>query len=133
MFLARGHAYVYLAYGCWPALNVTAGAEGEGSAVLLRALEPLAGIERMHRPASGRMLDLARGPGRLARAMRVPLALDGADLCGGGRLWLGAAPRPPQELVTTRRIGITKDADLPLRFFERGNPFVSGPRRDLRA
>ena len=78
---------------------------------------------------TARLLDIARGPGRLAGAMRVTLADDGADLCGDGPLWLGAPVRPVGAIATTTRIGITKDAGRPLRFFERGNPFVSGPRR----
>ncbi len=130
MFLKRGHAYVYISYGCWPMLNVSAGEEGTGTAVLLRALEPVQGLEAMREArAAGRVLDLARGPGRLAGAMRVTLADDGADLCGPGPLWLGAPVRPAGPVVTATRIGITKDSERPLRFFERGNPFVSGPRR----
>lgn len=130
MFLRRGHAYVYISYGCWPMLNVSADAEGIGTAVLLRALEPLEGIETMRRlRATDRVLDLARGPGRLAGAMGVTLADDRADLCGDGALFLATPVRHPHPIVTATRIGITKDADRPLRFFERGNPFVSGPRR----
>ena len=91
MFLKRGHAYVYISYGCWPMLNVSAGEAGVGTAVLLRALEPIEGIEAMRESrAAARLLDIARGPGRLAGAMRVTLADDGADLCGDGPLWLGA-------------------------------------------
>ena len=130
MFLERGHAYVYISYGCWPMLNVSAGEAGVGTAVLLRALEPIDGIEAMRESrGAARILDIARGPGRLAGAMRVTLADDGADLCGDGPLWLGAPLGPPMTIATTTRIGITKDAERPLRFFERGNPFVSGPRR----
>ena len=132
MFLQRGHAYVYIAYGCWPVLNVTSEESGVGTAVLLRALEPLEGVDAMHRHrATERLHDVARGPGRLAAAMRVTLAHDGLDLCGDGALWLGAAVRPPKEVVSAPRIGITRDAERPLRFFERGNSFVSGPRRLL--
>ncbi|MGH6926178.1 MAG: DNA-3-methyladenine glycosylase [Propylenella sp.] len=131
MFLERGHAYVYIAYGCWPVLNVTSEEAGVGAAVLIRALEPLEGIEAMRELRGGGAGDreLARGPGRLAGAMAVTLAHDGADLCGPGALHLAAAVRKPVEIATTTRIGITKDAHLPLRFFERGNPFVSGSRR----
>jgi DNA-3-methyladenine glycosylase len=132
MFLPRGHAYVYISYGCWPMLNVSAGEEGVGTAVLLRALEPLEGTEAMcmHR-GTERLLDIARGPGRLAVAMGVTLADDGIDLCGDGPLWLGTPIRKRDPIVTTTRIGITKDAERPLRFLESGNPFVSGPRRLL--
>jgi len=130
MFLRRGHAYVYIAYGVWPALNVSSEDAGIGAAVLLRALEPLEGLAEMRQArGAGRDLDLARGPGRLASAMQVTLAHDGVDLCGDGALYLAAETRRPEPIVTATRIGITKDAERPLRFFERGNPNVSGPRR----
>jgi DNA-3-methyladenine glycosylase len=74
-------------------------------------------------------VDLARGPGRLAAAMRVTTAHDGIDLCGPSQLWLGAPVRAAGPIGVSTRIGITKDADRRLRFFERGSPYVSGPRR----
>jgi DNA-3-methyladenine glycosylase len=132
MFLERGHAYVYIAYGCWPVLNVTSEAAGIGTAVLVRALEPLQGIEQMQlgrKPA--RLVDLTRGPGRLAAAMRITMAHDGVDLCGTGALWLGTPVREPDAIGISTRIGISKDADRPLRFFERGSRYVSGPRHLL--
>ncbi len=127
MFLRRGHAYVYISYGVWPMLNVSSEEAGIGEAVLIRALEPLQGIEAMRGDAT-RVLDIARGPGRLARAMRVSIADDGVDLCGPGPLFLAAPTKPAQAIGISIRIGITKDADRPLRFFERGNPYVSGPK-----
>jgi DNA-3-methyladenine glycosylase len=134
MFHERGHAYVYIAYGCWPMLNVSSEAMGVGAGVLLRALEPLEGIAEMHRRrATDRLVDLARGPGRLAAAMRVTLAEDGLDLCGEGPLWLGEALRAPAQIGVSVRIGITKEATRPLRFYERGSAFVSGPRRLIAA
>ncbi|HEX4761251.1 MAG TPA: DNA-3-methyladenine glycosylase [Sphingomicrobium sp.] len=132
MFLERGHAYVYIAYGCWPVLNVTSEAAGIGTAVLVRALEPLEGIEAMQRGRKpARLVDLARGPGRLAAAMRITMAHDGVDLCGTGPLWLGTSMREPNAIGVSTRIGISKDTDRPLRFFQRGSPYVSGPRRLL--
>ena len=129
LFLPRGHSYVYLSYGCWPLLNISAGEAGEGTGVLFRALEPVDGLEAM-RTAFPHVKDrdLARGPGRLARAMRVGMELDGLDFCGEGPLWLAPASRESRALGASVRIGITKAADLPLRFFERDSPFVSGPR-----
>jgi DNA-3-methyladenine glycosylase len=130
LFGEIGHAYVYISYGCWPMLNVTAEVAGVGAGVLIRALEPLEGIDEMRENRGiERLLDLARGPGRLAAAMRITLADDGRDLCGPGPLWLGAAVREPGEILTSPRIGITKEAGRLLRFLERGNPFISGPRR----
>ncbi len=130
MFLERGHAYVYISYGVWPMLNVTSEKPGIGAALLVRAAEPLLGIEAMRRgPNAGRDSDIARGPGRLARAFAITLAHDAADLCGSGSLFLAAPLRPVGKILTTTRIGITKDVERPLRFIERGNPSVSGPRR----
>ena len=134
MFLERGHAYVYIAYGVWPALNVASETPGVGAGVLIRALEPLDGVDEMRRNRGTESLrDLARGPGRLTAAMGVTPSLDGIDLCAPGPLWLGATLREPTEVGITTRIGISKEAERPLRFFERGSPFVSGPRRLLGA
>jgi DNA-3-methyladenine glycosylase len=129
MFLKRGHAYVYISYGVWPMLNVTSEEEGVGAALLLRALEPLTGTQAMRAGPGGTPRALARGPGRLARAMAITLAHDAADLCGPGPLFLAAAVRPAGEIRTTTRIGITKDAERPLRFIEAASPFLSGSRR----
>jgi DNA-3-methyladenine glycosylase len=138
MFLRRGHAYVYFSYGNHFMLNVSAERAGIGGGVLIRALEPLEGLEHMeyHRKTA-RILDLARGPGRLASALRIDRPLDGTDLCAPGPLWLGAVtiPRHPAPgerraltLGKSPRIGITRAAHRLLRFYERGSPFVSGPR-----
>ncbi len=129
LFLERGHAYVYFVYGCWYALNVSGETAGIGAGVLLRALEPIEGIELMQRQrGTQKMLDLARGPGRLATAMGVDRSLDGVDLCGTGPLWLGADRRRPVLLGESVRIGITREVHRKLRFFERDNAFVSGAR-----
>ena len=130
LFLERGHAYVYFVYGCWFSLNVSAGREGIGSGVLLRALEPLEGLDVMaaNRPGS-RPADLARGPGRLATALGITRELDGQDLCGkSGPLWLADAVRRRGRIAVGPRIGISREAHRLLRFFEIGNPSVSGPR-----
>ncbi|MYZ49069.1 DNA-3-methyladenine glycosylase [Propylenella binzhouense] len=128
MFLRRGHAYVYIAYGCWPVLNVSSEAEGIGTAVLLRAGEPLAEADGNGAPGP----KAASGPGRLARHLGITLAEDGADLCSGGPLHLAAATRPAGPIAVGPRIGITKAAERPLRFFELGNAAVSGPARGNR-
>ncbi|WP_202357020.1 DNA-3-methyladenine glycosylase [Mesorhizobium sp. 113-3-3] len=129
LFLERGHAYVYLAYGTSMMLNVSSEAEGVGTGVLIRALEPLEGIEIMRRNRGvERLRDLARGPGRLATALRIDRSLDGLDLCRRGPLWLARDDLEPGKIGQSIRIGITKDADRMLRFYVRGSPFVSGPR-----
>jgi DNA-3-methyladenine glycosylase len=129
LFYKRGHAYVYFAYGSCYLLNVSSEVRGVGAGVLLRALEPLEGVGLMERHRGvTRLRDLARGPGRLAEALQVDLRQDGVDLCAPGDLWLGTAVRDPGTIGVSVRIGITRDAHRELRFYERGNPFVSGPR-----
>ncbi|GAC1666880.1 MAG: DNA-3-methyladenine glycosylase [Candidatus Acidiferrum sp.] len=149
MYLHRGHAYVFFNYGAHFMLNVSSEPPGVGGGILIRALEPLEGIEQMerHRKTS-RLLDLTRGPGRLAAALKIDRRHDGIDLCGGkrpsgkkrdaGKLWLGElrakaeGEQRSEAVETTVRIGITRAAHEPLRFYERGNPFVSGPKHLLR-
>ena len=133
LYLERGHAYVYFAYGSSYMCNVTSEPAGTGAGVLLRALEPLDGIDvMMLRRGSSRLCDLARGPGRLAAALAIDRRCDGIDLCAAGKLWLAAAPWAPGPIARSVRIGITREVDRPWRFYERGSPAVSGPRR-LRA
>ncbi|WP_179295959.1 MULTISPECIES: DNA-3-methyladenine glycosylase [unclassified Mesorhizobium] len=128
LFLERGHAYVYLAYGVSMMLNVSSEAEGTGTGVLIRALEPLEGIAIMRQNRGvERLRDLARGPGRLAAALRIDRSLDGLDLCREGPLWLAKDGQKAGDIGQGIRIGITKDADRLLRFYVRGSPFVSGP------
>lgn len=128
LFLERGHAYVYFIYGNHFMLNVSAEEAGIGGGVLLRALEPLQGLELMRR-RRGRVPErvLAQGPGRLAQAFRVDMRLEGADLCAAGALWLGTPLEPVGRIGRSVRIGISKDAHRRLRFYERGNACVSGP------
>jgi DNA-3-methyladenine glycosylase len=129
LFLERGHAYVYLAYGISYMLNVSSEAPGIGAGVLIRAIEPLEGIPIMQlNRGIERLRDLARGPGRLAAALRIDRSLDGLDLCREGPLWLGRGDDEPGEIGQSTRIGISRDANRLLRFYVRGNPFVSGPR-----
>jgi DNA-3-methyladenine glycosylase len=130
IYLAHGHAYVYFCYGVHFMLNVSAERAGAGGGVLIRALEPIEGIEWME-AKRGKMplVDLARGPGRLAAAFGIARQHDGLDLCAAnGELWLGAAVRPRGKIGTSVRIGITKDAHRMLRFYERRSPYVSGPK-----
>jgi DNA-3-methyladenine glycosylase len=129
MFLERGHAYIYLAYGLSYLLNVSSEAAGVGAGVLIRALEPLEGVPIMQRNRrTERLRDLARGPGRLAQALEIGPWANGLDLCAPGLLWLAQGDREPNDIGQGVRIGISRDAELPLRFYVRGNPFVSGPR-----
>jgi DNA-3-methyladenine glycosylase len=129
LFLERGHAYVYFVYGNHFMLNVSGQREGIGEGVLLRAIEPLEGIAQMEgNRGSDRLLDLARGPGRLAEAFGVDRRLDGVDMCGTSVLWLGSGVRRAGRIGVSVRIGINKEAERLLRFYERGNEFVSGTK-----
>jgi DNA-3-methyladenine glycosylase len=129
LFLERGHAYVYFVYGSSFMLNVTSEVRGIGGGALLRALEPLEGIDLMQRSrAATRLIDLARGPGRLTKAMRIDLKQDGVDLCAAGPLWLAATAQHTGAIGKSVRIGLTRNIDQQWRFYERRNPHVSGPR-----
>jgi DNA-3-methyladenine glycosylase len=129
LFLGPGYCYVYFTYGSSFMVNVASEEPGIGAGVLLRALEPLEGIEIMQRfRNTTRPRDIARGPGRLAQAMNIDKRYDGVDLCAGGALWLGTATRRIGPIGSSTRIGLTRKVDRKHRFFERGNPYVGGPR-----
>ena len=127
IFGPPGHAYVYFIYGMYECLNFTAEPEGQPGCVLIRALEPLCGIGAMRRrrPKARRIEDLARGPGRLTQAMKITRALNGADLTTGPLSVRALRDADPFEIGVSERIGITKCADWPLRFFIKDNRFVS--------
>lgn len=134
MFGPPGHLYVYLSYGLHLCMNVVTGGDGEGSAVLLRAVEPLEGLETMRRRRGtdlGQERLLCAGPGRLAQAFGVARGTDGLDLVAGAGIWLERGRRVRRDDVGAGpRIGIAKAVDQPWRFFEAGSPFVSrGGRR----
>jgi DNA-3-methyladenine glycosylase len=127
MFGPPGHLYVYRSYGIHWCANIVCGDEGVGAAVLLRALEPTAGLERMR---ARRKLDeprlLASGPGRLTQALGLTDADDGADLTLP-RFAL-EPPRTRLEVVASSRIGITRAVELPWRYSLADSTFVSRPR-----
>ena len=141
LFLRHGHVYVYFNYGMHFMLNISSECAGVGGGVLIRALEPQEGIDLMQRHRkSTELRDLTRGPGRLAAALRIDRSLDGLDLFSRGPLWLakmvhakssGRAITQEAVVACTVRIGITRAADKLFRFYERGSPFVSGPKRLL--
>ena len=133
LFLERGHAYVYFTYGSSFLLNVTSEASGVGGGVLLRAVEPQEGIKLMAGScAATRLADVGRGPGRLTKALQVDLRQDGLDLCAAGPLWLAATEQRTGTIGKSVRIGITRNVHRLLRFYERGNTHVSGPKKLLR-
>jgi DNA-3-methyladenine glycosylase len=128
LFLERGHAYIYVAYGISYMLNVSSETAGIGAGVLIRAIEPLEGVPIMrHNRGIERLRDLARGPGRLTAALRIDRSLDGLDLCRAGPLWLARGDHEQGDIGQSIRIGISRDANRLLRFYLRDSPFVSGP------
>lgn len=130
MFGPPGHLYVYFSYGVHWCANVVCDEDGRGAAVLVRALSPLQGIDVMFaaRPAARRHRDLCSGPGRLTQALGLNGSHDGADLVGGDRdVWLldDGEAAPSRSVVQTTRIGITKAADRPWRWYVDGDAHVS--------
>jgi len=144
LFGPAGRAYVYFTYGMHYCLNVSCMRAGEAGSVLIRALEPLAGIsamtkargidERKHRDSGQQLRLIASGPGRLCQAMSITRPRDnGKDLTGRtSGLWIGNDGYLPQGIIRTPRIGITKSVEMPLRYFVAGNEFVSGRRQSVR-
>jgi DNA-3-methyladenine glycosylase len=116
MFGPAGHLYVYFTYGMHHCANVVTGAVGAGQAVLLRAVQPLDGVEVMAERRHGRGR-LADGPGKLCQAFGLDLRHSGVDVCGTGEVRIvDDGTPPPVDAVTTPRIGITKAVELPWRF-----------------
>jgi DNA-3-methyladenine glycosylase len=128
LFAARGHGYVRMVYGTCLTLNLAAEGEGVGAAVLIRALEPLEGLEWMQRNCPHvRAADLTRGPGRLCAALGIGRELSGVDLCTSEVLWLERGPRARPAIQVSTRIGLSRDQDRRLRFVERGSRYLSVP------
>jgi DNA-3-methyladenine glycosylase len=131
MFGEPGHLYVYFTYGMHHCMNVVTGRNDEGSAVLLRAAEPLVGIETM-RVVRGKesVRELCAGPARLCQAFGVDRALDGVDLVTGGDLWIAeGTPVPAARIATGPRIGIRVGLERAWRFSVEDDPFVSARSR----
>jgi len=132
MFGPVGHAYVYFIYGMHSCVNTVTGQVGTGEAVLIRALEPLQGIGVMQeRRRTHKLSLLCNGPGRLAEALAITRAFNGVPLFEGSlQIWsAGSLPSAPvlgeAEIVQTTRIGIGKAKELPLRFYLKGNRYIS--------
>ena len=127
IFGPPGHAYVYLIYGMYECLNLVAEPDRHPGCVLIRALEPVAGIEQMRRrrPTARRLEDLASGPGKLTLALGVTRRHNGQDVTRGPLVVRAPVPPEPFSIAVTPRVGITRSVDWPLRFHLAGNPFVS--------
>jgi DNA-3-methyladenine glycosylase len=130
LFGAPGSVYVYLSYGIHSLLNFVAEPDGDAAAVLIRALEPAAGIELMReRRGLERTEELCSGPGKLTQALGIGLDLNGSNVVDGPVAVLPRSARWRRPRVSTSpRIGITRDAHLPWRFCAVGSRFVSRPR-----
>ena len=127
IFGPPGHAYVYLSYGMHDCMNIVAEPAGTPGCVLLRALEPIEGLDAMRarRPKARTDRDLASGPGKLTQALGITRKHTGVDMTCGDLVVRSRPAAPPFEIAVTPRIGIVKCADLPLRFLIKGNKFVS--------
>jgi DNA-3-methyladenine glycosylase len=135
MFGRPGHLYVYFTYGLHHCMNVVTGPEGEGSAVLLRAGEPVDRLDLLrHDRTAAADGNLCRGPARWTTAFEVDLALNGADLIRGDQIWLErGGPLPAAAIGSGPRVGIRVAADVPWRFTEKASPWLSkGPASSRR-
>lgn len=129
LFGPPGRAYVYLSYGIHSLLNAVAEPEGDAAAVLIRALEPTAGLEAMRARRGDRpAVELCSGPGKLTEALGIGLGDNGADLGADPFLLLGPEPGWSGTVLTGPRVGITKAVERPWRFSLAGSRFVSAPR-----
>lgn len=127
VFGPPGHAYVYFIYGMYECLNLVAEPDGTAGCVLIRAIEPLAGLDAMRarRPKARRDRDLASGPGKLTLALGVTRALNGADVTRGPLTVRELRQPGPLQIAASARIGISASAHLPLRFYIADNEYVS--------
>jgi DNA-3-methyladenine glycosylase len=133
LFGPPGFAYVYRSYGIHALLNAVTSQEGEGAAVLIRALEPLDGLDLMRERRGGlsRAVDLCSGPGKLTQALGIGLSLNETSLLGDGPITIlpEDAGSPAPRIVAGERIGITRAADLPWRFCDaNAASYISAPR-----
>jgi len=131
MFESPGTAYIYVSYGIHHCMNVVTGEPGVGEAVLIRAVEPLEGIELMRKARAGLEMPtrgLCNGPGKLCKALSVTLKDNGSDLLAGGRLrLLPGTLHEGESVATSPRVGISKAVDWPRRFLISGNLYASRP------
>jgi DNA-3-methyladenine glycosylase len=132
MFESGGCLYVYFTYGAHHCCNVVTGMKGEGTAVLIRAVEPVSGVEKMIKNRFGRKLkndkeifNLTSGPGKVCQAFGMDRTHSGIDLTGNKIFILDGKKISSKEIGISKRIGITRSVDLPWRFFIKNNPYLS--------
>jgi len=132
MFEAGGYLYVYFTYGAHHCCNVVTGKKGQGTAVLIRAVEPVEGIDSMIRNRFGRKIkndkeifNLTSGPGKVCKAFSIDRTHSGTDLTGNKIFILNGEKIKSKDIGVSKRIGITRSLDLPWRFFIKNNPYLS--------
>jgi DNA-3-methyladenine glycosylase len=132
MFEAGGYLYVYFTYGAHHCCNVVTGKKGQGTAVLIRAVEPVLGLERLIKNRFGRklknekeLLNLTSGPGKVCKAFRIERKHSDTDLMGKEIFILDGEKIKSKDIGVSKRIGITRSVDLPWRFFIKNNPYLS--------
>jgi DNA-3-methyladenine glycosylase len=126
MFGPPGHLYVYFTYGMHYCCNVVCGQEGEGAGVLIRAIEPLEGVEAMEHNRGGLPLkQLTNGPGKVCQALAIDRKYNGHDLHAEPVRLVVRPALPPSQIVQTTRIGISKAVETPWRFYVRDSPYIS--------
>lgn len=126
MFGPAGHWYVYFTYGMHYCCNVATGPDGHGAGVLIRAVEPLEGTEQMVKNRGGMIgRNMTNGPGKVCQALAVDFALSGHDVNRPPFQLEAAEPLPADQIVQTTRVGISRAADQPWRFYIKDNPYVS--------
>ena len=125
MFKKAGHLYVYFTYGMHYCSNIVCGKEGTGMGVLIRAVEPLEGIDIMEKRRGVTGKNMTNGPGKVAQALGIDLTLNGHDLSASPLQLIRKRPLPPRQIVTGKRIGISKAVHELRRFYIAGNTYVS--------
>lgn len=133
MYGPAGYAYVYFIYGNYYCFNAVTGSEREGNAVLIRAAEIIEGKELAlgHRKLTSGSHEIANGPAKLCIALQIDKKFNGHNLTKDGELFIAAGEEDGErEIISTRRIGISKGMDLPYRFIVKGSPFVTKHRHN---
>jgi DNA-3-methyladenine glycosylase len=125
MFKQSGHIYVYFTYGMHYCLNLVTGPEGEGQAVLLRAGEPIEGMELMMKNRNTSKNNISNGPGKLAQAIGIKDTSLSGEKLNKSSIWLEPVADEQPKYITSKRIGISKAVDQPWRFYLKNNKFVS--------
>lgn len=125
MFGPPGTLYVYFTYGMHYCCNVVVGPGGNGAAVLIRAVEPIVGVETIEKLRLPRGVDMTNGPAKLCQGLQIDMLLNGHDLANGDLKLIRQNPLNDNEIVQTTRVGITKSTESLLRFYIKNNKYVS--------